>query len=199
VFDLILDSLWAGPLLWAALYISDYYLTIACARLYRTQDKVVFEGSFEITPLFQADVNALRLVSPRFCLLLIASTGYLFLVRWLAGHSTGYRNLYLAVFGAMFLMEATIHTRHLRNWFLFKRAIPLTQGRLEYPRGIMLRMSAFEIFIFSVLYSALFLVTDSMFLLGGAIACCALAIKHYRLARRHDAAVSKAGKGGPPR
>jgi hypothetical protein len=44
VFDLILDSPWAGSLIWMALYISDYYFTIACARLYRAQDKIVFEG-----------------------------------------------------------------------------------------------------------------------------------------------------------
>jgi hypothetical protein len=45
-------------------------------------------------------------------------------------------------------MEETIHTRHLRNWFLFKKATSLIQGRLEYPRGIMLQMLTFEILIF---------------------------------------------------
>ena len=50
----------------AALFISDYVLTLACARLYRGQDKIVFEGSYEITSTDQADVDALRKVSPRF-------------------------------------------------------------------------------------------------------------------------------------
>lgn len=90
-------------------------------------------------------------------------------------------------------MEATIHLRHLRNWFLYKKAIPLIQGRLESPRGAMLRMSAFEMLMFSVLYSVLFLVTESTFLLGGALACCAISINHYQLARRHDAALLKSG------
>ncbi len=81
----------------------------------------------------------------------------------------------------MILTEAAVHMRHLRNWFLFKRAVPLIQGRLEYPRGTMLRMSAFEMLAFSVLYSALYLVTESMFLLGGAITCFVLSIKHYQL------------------
>lgn len=39
---------------------------LACARLYRGQDKIVFEGSYEITSTDQADVDALRKVSPRF-------------------------------------------------------------------------------------------------------------------------------------
>jgi hypothetical protein len=53
-------------------------------------------------------------------------------------------------------------------------------------------MPAFETLIFSGLYTALFFVTGSIFLLGGAITCCLLSIKHYRLARRHDAALLKA-------
>lgn len=91
MFNVVFDSPWAGPLVWMALYISDYYFTIACARLYRGQNKIVFEGSYEITPVFQADVNALRPVSPRFYLILIASTGYVFLLRWIAGLSTELR------------------------------------------------------------------------------------------------------------
>jgi hypothetical protein len=78
LLDALVESAWAGPLLWAALYVSDYALTIASARLYSRQDKIVFEGSFEITPQFQADVNALRRVSPRFCAILVVSTAYLF-------------------------------------------------------------------------------------------------------------------------
>jgi len=192
VFNLMADSLWAGPLLWMAIYISDYSFTIACARLYRAQGKIAFEGSVELNPLFQADVDALRRVSPRFCLALIVSTGYLSLVRWISGPLTGSGDLYLFVLGAMILLEATIHMRHLRNWFLFKKVIPIIQGRLEYPRGILLQMSAYEILTFSVLYAALFWVTGSMFLLGGTIACCSLSVRHYRLARRYKAALSKA-------
>jgi hypothetical protein len=58
-----------------ALYVSDYLLTIASVRLYQAPDKVVFEGSYEITPLFQNDVNALRRISPRLLLALAGSTG----------------------------------------------------------------------------------------------------------------------------
>lgn len=190
--NLIMDSPWAGPLLWVAVYTSDYFFTIAGARLCRVQDKIVFAGSFEINPLFQDDVNALRRLSPRFFLALVLSTGYLVLVRWMAGSSKGFRDVYLLVLGVMFLGEATIHMRHLRNWFLFKKAVPLIHGRLEYPRGIILKMSASEMLIFAGLYTVLYLVTGSMFVLGGALAACALAIKHYLLGRRHAAALAKA-------
>ena len=192
VFEAFVESIWAGPLLWMSLYISDYYLTIACARLYRAQDKVVFEGSYEITPFYQADVNALRRVSPRFVLVLLSSTAYLFLVRVIAGPGSGLIGLYELALGAMILTEATVHMRHLRNWFLFSKVVSHLKGRMEYPRGIMLRNSAFEVLVVAALYVSLFLVTANLFLLGGAIACCALSFKHYRLATRFDAASKKA-------
>jgi hypothetical protein len=77
--------------------------------------------------------------------------------------------------------------RHLRNGFLFRTA-KAVQGRLSYPRVLLLRASAFELLVFSGLYLALFLVTASTFILGGALACGVLSLNHYRLAQRHPAA-----------
>jgi len=190
VLDALTDSVWAGPLLWMILYISDYYLTIACARLYRAQDKIVFEGSYEITPAFQADVNALRAISPRFILMLLATTGCLFLLRN-AAEGTGSRHVYAIILGAMCLVEVTVHMRHLHNLYLFGKGLDDLKGHLEYPRGLILRISAFDILLYAALYAALFLVTGSLFILGGAIASSTLAINHYRLARRHEAASAK--------
>jgi inorganic pyrophosphatase len=71
-----MEPLWLGPLAWAVLYSSDLILTITCARPYQAQHKIVFEGSYEITPFYRADVNALRYFSPRFLLVLVGSTAY---------------------------------------------------------------------------------------------------------------------------
>src|SRR5262245_18266760 len=142
--DVLLDSAWLGPLLWMALYASDYFLTIACARMYQAQDKIVFEGSYEITPLFQDDVNALRRLSPRFVVASLATTGYVVLLQRIDGRSSG---LYLFALGAMVLTELTVHILHLRNWFMFRNALSHIQGRLAYPRGLLLRMSAFELLL----------------------------------------------------
>lgn len=97
MFERLLESAWLGPLLWAASYVSDFLLTLSCARMYRAQDMIVFEGSYEITPLFQADVDALRQISPRFLVALIASTAYLGFVRSIAGPRTGMLDLYVGV------------------------------------------------------------------------------------------------------
>jgi hypothetical protein len=187
--DFLLESAWLGPSLWAGLYVSDYCLTIACARMYQAQDKVVFEGSYEITPIYQKDINALRRVSPRFLIALVLTTAYVVVVQRMSGVSP---ELYLGVLGAMLLAQATVHVRHLRNWFMFRHGTALMHGRLMYPRTFLLRMSAVELLLFAGLYLSLFLVTGSWFILGGAIASGVLAIGHYRLARRHDASLRKA-------
>jgi hypothetical protein len=188
---MLIDSVWAGPLLWMAVYTSDYYLTIACARLYKGQNAIVFEGSYEITPMFQADVNALRKVSPRFLLFLVLSTVYLVVVWTLTRILNGFFGLYELALGIMLLSEATIHVRHFRNLYQFSR-IGALSGRVTYPRGLVLRGSALELALFAGLYACLFGVTRSLFVLGGVVGCGALSFNHYQLAKRHDAAVSTA-------
>jgi hypothetical protein len=188
--DALFDSPWLGPLLWVALYISDYLMTLTCARMYQAQQTIVFEGSYEITPLFQADVNALRRVSPRFLIALLFSTGYLVVVQRTSS-VVGSASLYTGVLGAMLLLQSAVHMRHFRNWFLFRNG-KAVQGRLSYPRVLLLRMSAFELLGFAALYLALFLATASIFILGGVLACGALSLNHYRLARRHLASISPA-------
>ena len=185
-FQELLTTAWLGPTLWAAVYVSDYVLTVTCARLYRAQDHIVFEGSYEITPMFQADIDGLRKFSRRFLVALIASTGYLWLVRSVAVSWADY-TVYTGVLGAMLLAQATVHIRHLRNWFLFSKGAKVIHGRLAYPRRFLLTMSAFELTLFAGLYLGLGLVTSSVFVLGGGLACGVLAITHYRLARRHAA------------
>jgi hypothetical protein len=65
---LFVDNLWVCLLTWLVLYISDYYLTIWGAHLYRSgaQEHIVYEGSYELTPQFQKDIDALKLFSLNF-------------------------------------------------------------------------------------------------------------------------------------
>jgi hypothetical protein len=196
MFDLIIESPLAPCLIWAMVYISDYYSTIACARLYQAQDKIAYEGSFEITPIFQADVNALRRVSPRFLAILGASTAYLYYLRTLISPADEWFGFYVFCLGALFLIELTVHARHLRNWFQFSRVVPLLHGRLEYPRGMLLRASSLEMLTLAALYAILYGVTGHPFVLGGVFAHIVLAINHYRLATRHEAARQRVMAGG---
>jgi len=179
-----------GALLWAALYVSDYYCTIASARLYRegANQHIVFEGSFELNPFLQKDVDALRRVSPRFLIVLVAYVGVLaylwFTARWIPEFAPGYE----LCLGSLILSQCFIHMRHFRNLFLF-RALRAggggLTGRLEHHRPFVLRASAAEALSFAGMYLLLSAILMSWFFLGGGLSCLVLVVYHRRLARRH--------------
>ncbi len=187
MIEILRDSPWPGLIIWVLLYISDYSFTIVCARHYRAQTKIAFEGSFELTPMFQADIDALKRVSPKFVLMMCLYSLLLWWVWYETSQPHELPEAYHFVLGGLILLEMAVHMRHLRNWFLFTRVLRAgdVQGHLEYPRGVILRASGFEMWTFAGFFLALFLVTTSWFILGGAVTCALTGAKHARLAERH--------------
>ncbi len=177
---------WPGVVVWIALYISDYVLTVKCARLYKSgaQEKVVMEGSYELTPYFQRDIDSLRLFSPRFILMLIYSSVLLTIVWMLSLIS--YPQLYTFALGSMILLELTIHLRHFHNFFTFRamQYSDAVQGRIEYQRTFILRVSAADLMGFAALYLVLFGLLQNCFFLGGTATCLSTAFKHLRMVRK---------------
>ena len=191
----IFNHFWPGTLVWTLLYISDYALTIACARLYRSQKTVAIEGSYEITPYFQGDIDSLRVVSPRFVFSLLLTLGMLGFL-WMLTEQSPTPELWQFVLGCLIIIQLAIHTRHLRNLFLF-RAINntnLIRGRIEYARALTLRMSSWECFAFSSVCLVLFIFTSSWFILGGATGCFSLGLNHRRLASKVAASLARAAQ-----
>jgi hypothetical protein len=181
--------MWAGPVAWSVLYISDQTLTILCARLYRqgAGEKIVFEGSFELNPLFQRQVDSLRWISGRFLFMLFLTNVLIALVWWLNRQSSP--EAYYFLLGAAICLQLAIHVRHLRNLFLFRamRGTNAVRGRIEYSRPLILKMSSVEFLSFSALFALLFVFTGSWFVMGGALMCFFTAGKHRWLARRYVA------------
>jgi len=200
VIDAFYASPWPGVLFWAALYISDFLFTMVCARLYQAGagQRIHFEGSYEITPYYQKEVDALRLFSPRFILVLVCASAVQFALWWLTMKALFVPQLYFFGLGAMVLVQLTVHVRHLRNYFLFRAILAgdgIT-GRIEYARPVMLRMSAVELFAFAAAYAVIYLMTASWFVLGGVVVCISVGINHRQLARKHVAdAVTSAVPG----
>ena len=188
--DLFWSSPWLGLAIWVALYVSDYYLTIACARMYQNGAKEVvrFQGSYEITPYFQKDVDRLGLFSSRFVVALFVAAIVLVLVWWLA-QQLPWPGAYAFLLGSMIGQELAIHVRHIRNLTLFKAVLAGTgvHGRIEYARPTMLRLSATEFVAFSGLFLMGTIVTGSAFTLGSAVGCLSIAVNHWKLARRAGA------------
>jgi hypothetical protein len=191
---------WPGLLVWAALYVSDYYLTIACARMYQkgAGEVIRFEGSYEITPYFQKDVDRLGLFSTRFVVALVGAAIVLVLVWWLA-RQLHWPGAYAFLLGSMIGQELAVHIRHIRNFALFKATLAGAgvHGRIEYARRTMLSLSATEFLAFSGLFFLCAIVTWSPFVLGSAVGCLSIAVNHRKLAvGSSQRAVDSSKRGG---
>lgn len=188
--EIFWTMLWPGVMVWAALYACDYYLTLACARMYQrgVRHVIAFDGSYEITPYFQKDVDGLTPVSARFVLALVLGCAGIAAVWWLAGQLP-WPGAYAFLLGALIGQQVAVHVRHIRNLHLFRAVLTGTDvtGRIQYSRPVMLRLSSNEFLAFAAAFAVLFLMTLSSFLLGAAAGCLSLWANHRRLAATSEA------------
>lgn len=174
---------WQGVILWAILYTSDYYLTLYTARQHKSIPQLQFEGSFELTPQFQNDIDHLKPISRRHLILLVVFSLIISTLWWLfdfLDENWGY----LMILGMLLLMEIVVHIRHLRNVFLF-REIRLrggVEGAITYRRWFSYRVSYFDVALFGGLFLLTAILTGSWFFAGGAIGGFLVAFKHKNLA-----------------
>lgn len=177
---------WYGVICWIILYISDYYLTIQSARGFREIDRFRFEGSLELTPQFQKDVDQLRPVSIRHILWLIASSLILLIVWWITRLSIYLELAYPLYLGMFLLLEVAVHFRHLRNLAMVREIQRNggVDGQITYKQWFSYRNSANELYITGTFFLLVALLTFSAFFLGGAIACYGTGVSHARLAKK---------------
>jgi hypothetical protein len=171
-------SPWPGVLLWIILYVSDYYLTIYSARGFREVGHFQFEGSFELTPQYQNDIDALKPISKRHLVLLVLSSLLIALIWWLTRLPLFFPwtyLVYLLYLGMFLLLEVAVHLRHLRNVSLIReiRKNGGVEGEIRYRKWFSYRISAAELYVYS-----------GLFFLGGAISCLGTGYRHSRLARK---------------
>lgn len=165
--------------LWVILYISDYYLTIWGAYLYAKGGKnhLTIEGSYELNPTFEKDINLLRTISPRFLFYLLAFTLVLLMVR---GLTRDLPFLFIIVAGGLLLLEVFVHLRHIRNiasmWSMSHDEG--VSGKLEYRRWYTYRTSAIDAFAFAAFLLLVAVLGGSWFFAGGALSCLGIAIRH---------------------
>ena len=173
--------------IWGFIYLSDYYLTIVSAKMYRgiMQEHVHYEGSFELTPQFQKDVDGLRLLSPQFIIRWLVSFPLLYFVWWSSVKALQQPAFFSFLMGALILREIAVHLRHFRNLALYNFGKSGgVKGRIEYSRWLILKLSAAELLSFSVIYGFLALMERSWFFLGGVLGCLVVAFQHWRLSKK---------------
>ncbi|RPJ26129.1 MAG: hypothetical protein EHM33_12685 [Chloroflexi bacterium] len=181
-------SPWYGVILWIILYISDYYLTLYSARGFREIGHFQFEV-FELTPQYQKEVEALKPVSKLHITLLILYSLLILFIWWVTKRFLPFPWTYLAYsfyLGIFLLLEVAVHIRHLRNISLIREIKKNggVEGQISYRKWFSYRISAFEFYMFSVLFLILAMLYFSPFFLGGAIMCFATGFKHSRLAKK---------------
>jgi hypothetical protein len=183
-----------GVILWIILYISDYALTIYSAQGFREVGHFQFEGSFELTPQFQNDINALRPVSKRHVILLVLYSLLIVFIWWFTKHLLFFPWTYLLYLGMFLLLEVAVHLRHLRNISLIReiRKNGGVEGQISYKKWFSYRISASEFYLYSAVFLVFALLTYSPFFLGGAIMCFGTGFKHNRLARKAKRTTSTA-------
>src|SRR4030095_9521460 len=140
---------WYGVLLWVILYMSDYYLTIYCARGFREVGHFQFEGSFELTPQYQKDIDNLRPISKLHIVLLIAYSLLLLLIWWITRLTIYLEWAYAIYLGMFLLVEVAVHLRHFRNVFLIReiRRNGGVEGQVAYQKWFSYRVSANELYL----------------------------------------------------
>ncbi len=182
------NNLWLTILIWGLVYIGDYFLTLRGARLYKEFGKEYFtyDGSYELTPVFQKDIDSLNPFSLRFLAFLVTSCGLNFLLWYLSVSSLRSPDLFSFAMGALLLRSAAVYIRHARSLTLFSqlRHKGAVTGRVNYTRWFTYRLSAHEMLSFSGLYLAIYILSHAWFFLGGALACLVLGIQHWRMSRK---------------
>ncbi|HET8685742.1 MAG TPA: hypothetical protein VFM18_03645, partial [Methanosarcina sp.] len=175
-----------GVILWIILYISDYYLTIYSARGFGEIGHVKFEGSFELTPQFQKDIDALKPVSKRHLILLVLYSLLIVFIWWLTKQFYFFPWTYLFYLGMFLLLEVAVHMRHLRNISQIReiRKNGGVEGEISYRKSFSYRVSASEFYLYAALFFLFAVLEYSPFFLGGSLMCFATGIKHARLAKK---------------
>ncbi|HET9909082.1 MAG TPA: hypothetical protein VFQ23_20710 [Anaerolineales bacterium] len=179
-------SPWIGVMIWIVLYISDYYLTIYSARGFKEIGHFKFEGSFELTPQYQKDIDALKPISKLHVTLLILYSLVIVAIWYLFVYFLGLPWAYLLYLGMFLLLETAVHLRHFRNLFLIReiKRNGGASGEISYKKWFSYRVSAFELYLYFGLFLMIAALEYSPFFLGGALICFGNGFKHNRLARK---------------
>ncbi|MFN8410850.1 MAG: hypothetical protein U0Z26_00535 [Anaerolineales bacterium] len=173
-----------GMILWVILYISDYYLTLRAAKGYREIGHFQFEGSYELTPQYQKDIDSLNKFSKRHLYYLVAYTLFILLLWWIFASLLQVQWVYSIYLGMFLLIEVTVHIRHFKNIHLIEviKKEGGVEGEIKYYKRFSYQNSAYELYLFSALYLITALITFSPFFFGGALMCFGTGLKHTRYA-----------------
>jgi hypothetical protein len=168
-------------------FFADYTLTHLGARAAgRVRDRWRIEGSYEMNPTWERQIDSGRWFGWRVFLVPAALALMLATIRVLAGLLDVYADPAYFGFavGAMLLIQAPILVLHALNLETFRLlAEPdAAQGSIVYRRWFGYRQSVVYLVGFAVLWLALWLPSQQAFFLGGVASCAIFARRFAQLA-----------------
>lgn len=174
------NDLPAALVLWVIVYLCDYFLTLHGNRLRTTlaREHIGMDGSYELNPYYQRDIDANRRLSRRFVLMLVLLLVWLILM-WYCANTLKAPEIFSAATGYLLLMELPILERHIQNISQFNamKTPGAVVGFITYARWIQLSLSGHIFGYWLVAYLVLFLLTGSWLFIGGAVAMLNLFIR----------------------
>jgi hypothetical protein len=186
--DLIFQKLWIILPIWLLLYLSDYYLTILGAYYYKTGgcEHIVFEGSYELTPQFQSDIDALRIFSPRFIFAVLTSSAIIVFFWYNLSECQEILPFFQFFCGGFILQEVAVVFRNFQTitQFRFANKHQGISGQVRYERWLSYRLSAVELLCFAAVFLIVYLFTGSVSFLGGSILTASTGLRHLKRSKR---------------
>jgi hypothetical protein len=177
-----------------ACFFADYSLTHLGARASaRVRDKWRIEGSYEMNPAWERQIDSGRWFGWRVVLVPAALAVLLAVLRILAGFVDFYADPAYFGFavGSMLLIQGPILVLHAVNLETFRLlARPdAAEGSIVYKRWFGYRQSIVYLLGFAALWVALWLPSQQAFFLGGAASCALFARRFTQLATQARSAV----------
>jgi hypothetical protein len=169
-------------------FFAEYTLTHVGARASElVRDRWRVEGSYEMNPVWERQIDSRRWFGPRVLLVPLALAGILSLLRLLAGVVDLYADpAYFALgVGTMLLIQAPILMLHAANLqtFLLLADPTAAAGGIVYRRWFVYRQGIVYLAGFAVLWLLLWVPSQQAFFLGGVLSCGVFAGRLAQLAK----------------
>ena len=170
-----------------ACFFADYSLTHVGARANeRVRDRWRVEGSYEMNPVWERQIDSGRWFGLRVLLVPLALAAILGALRLLAGFFDVYADpAYFALgVGTMLLIQAPVLMLHASNLQTFRMlADPsAAEGSIVYRRWFVYQQGIVYLAGFAVLWLLLWVPSQQAFFLGGVLSCGLFARRFARLA-----------------
>jgi len=178
---------WLASAVWIVLHSLDYYLTLYACRLYKTGGQRFwdFDGSFEMNPAYQADVERMSVFPRRFALSLFLPAIALYVVTALAEARLHW--LLAFVIGAIIFTRASVIGSHMSNIWLFRRACRPDApfyGHIKYERRVLISISVLRLAEAAAILGVATCLAPNPWTFGGAVGLALAAVLLRRRALR---------------